>query len=96
MSRRLLRLGEESHSPLCVSCFTLLCVHNSLGIAGAVDLARTTSTDGRKGFRAGQVFCLRPPHCFFRFAVQFTSRVRPVLSSLRVLITNFLPSGVTS
>ena len=35
-------------------------------------------------------------HCFFRFAVQFTTRVRKVFCSLGVLNTNFFPSGVTS
>jgi hypothetical protein len=37
-----------------------------------------------------------PCHCSFRFAVQFTTRIRGVLSSLKLLITNFFPSGDTS
>jgi len=49
--------------------------------------------------RASQLPNLVPAgesHCFFRFVVQFTTKVRGVFCSLRVLITNFFPSGVTS
>jgi len=33
---------------------------------------------------------------YFRFAIQFTSRTKGVLSSPKLLITNFFPSGYTS